>query len=296
MILETKGFNQVMASSSLSVQATNLVAMYDARAPGYDAGNGGWHVELGIDFVKWIEPAPGASVLDLACGTGLVTIVLAKAVGPDSIVVGIDISPGMLEQAKAKPIDQDCAKITWLEHDITDLNDVEAVQSVVRDRGGFDIISCCSALVLLPDAAPTVRYWATLLKRGGRMIVDVPTEHKTLQHLFTGALRDAVGTSLPFDRSWVKDKYSLEMLYKAAGLGIDKTFQTRSYIPEKWYEAHEQDAVFDEQTETTYKGFAANGTLEKARQVWPKIWQANLRDNGKFWDGHPLYVTIGRRR
>ena len=269
--------------------------MYDARAPGYDAGNGGWHAELGIDLVKWMQPVPGARILDLACGTGLVTIPAARAVGPAGIVVGIDISPGMLEQAKAKPIDQDCAKITWLEHDITDLNDVEIFQRVVEDHGGFDIISCCSALVLLPDPAFAIQGWAPLLKRGGRMIVDVPTEHKTLQHLFTGALRDAVGTSLPYDRSWVKDKHSLEMLCKAAGLSIDKTFQTRSYIPEKWYEAHEQDAVFDEQTETTYKGFAINGTLEKARQEWPKLWQANLRDSGKFWDGHTLYVTIGRR-
>jgi len=62
------------------------------------------------------------------------------------------------------------------------------------------------------------------------MIIDVPTEDKTLQHLFTVDLRSAMGPTftLPFDRSWTHDIRSLE----------------------KFYEGDERDAVFEEQTPT----------------------------------------------
>ncbi len=89
--------------------------------------------------------------------------------------------------------------------------------------------------------------------------------------------------------------HSLEKLYEKAGLVIEKSFRTRSAIPEKWYEADEGDAVFEKETQNTYKGFAQEGKLEEARKVWPALWKNNLRENSKFWDGHPLYVTIGRK-
>ena len=38
--------------------------MYSGRAPSYDAATGGWHVQLGLDFVEWIAHTVGASVLD----------------------------------------------------------------------------------------------------------------------------------------------------------------------------------------------------------------------------------------
>ncbi len=56
-----------------------------------------------------------------------------------------------------------------------------------------------------------------------------------------------------------------------------------------------RDAVFEEQTLTIYKSFLAKGNLEGARKAWPSVWDANLRENGKVWDGHSLYVTIGRK-
>ena len=269
--------------------------MYDNRAASYDASTGGWHAHLGRDFVEWIEPASGASVLDLACGTGLVTIPASKAVGRSGKVIGVDLSPGMLREARSKKLDEDCAMIDWVEHDITSLDDIDTIQNVVNQDGGFDIVSCCSALVLLSDPQAAIKHWAKFLKPGGKLIIDVPTEDKTLQYLFTVDLRDAVGASLPFDRSWVHDIHSLEKLYEQAGLVVEKSLRTRSYIPEKWYDAGERDAVFDEQTATVYKSFSADGKLEEARKAWVGIWDANLSEGGRLWDGHALYVTIGRK-
>ena len=45
---------------------------------------------------------PGSSVLDVACGTGLVTCRAAVRVGNAGIVIGIDISEHMIEKARAR--------------------------------------------------------------------------------------------------------------------------------------------------------------------------------------------------
>lgn len=268
--------------------------MFNARAPGYDTGNGGWHVELGLDFVNWIKPNPGEIALDLACGTGLVTLPLASAVGPNGKVLAIDLSPGMLEEARKKPLSKDSAPITWIEADITSLSTLSQIQSILQNHGGFDIITLCSAFVLLPDPLAAVKHWSALLKPGGRMIIDVPTENKTLQYLFTVDLRQAVGLGMPFERDWIKDVRSLGKLYEDAGVYVEKSWRTRSYLPEKWYEAEQAMQVFDEQTSKTYKTFAEKGKLKKARAFWPEMWEQNLTD-GQFWDGHALYITIGRK-
>ena len=48
-------------------------------------------------LLEMLAPQPGEHVLEVACGTGLVTLRVAEAVGPDGAVVGTDISDGMLK-------------------------------------------------------------------------------------------------------------------------------------------------------------------------------------------------------
>jgi hypothetical protein len=151
---------------------------------------------------------------------------------------------------KHKALDEGCAKIGWIEHGVTSL---KKLSRALSDRKGIDVISCCSAFVLLMDLATTTMSWASLPGSGGKMIIDVPTEDKTLQHLFTVDLRSAMGPTftLPFDRSWTHDIRSLEKFYEEARLVVEKSWRTKSYIPEKWYEGDKRDAVFEEQTPTT---------------------------------------------
>jgi hypothetical protein len=52
-------------------------------------------------------------------------------------VIGIDITPGMLREAGNKTLDEGCAKIEWIEHDVTSLNEIEAVQSVAPAERWF---------------------------------------------------------------------------------------------------------------------------------------------------------------
>lgn len=82
-IMDTDHKNQILAS-------------YGRQAPSYDDSSGGWHVTLGQDFVTWLDPQPKEIALDLACGTGLVTIPLARRLGAQGRVVAIDLTREMI--------------------------------------------------------------------------------------------------------------------------------------------------------------------------------------------------------
>lgn len=279
-----------------SKEASTSIEMFTRRAQRYDNADGGWHQQLGKDFVEWLTPKPGDSVLDLACGTGLVTIPQAEAAGQNGIVVGVDITAAMLEEAKKKPIKDVNAPITWIEHDVTKVDELEIVQQIVKQRGGFDIISCCSAFVLLPNARDTLKSWVKLLKPGGQVIIDVPTEDHTFQYLWTMSLMEAIGLKMPFNRNWISDIHSLEKMYSDSGLEVVRSWKTESYHPEKWYNADQCDEVFYERVAGMWKSFKEQGTQEEALTAWRQIWNQNLGNKQQVVDGHWLYVSIGIRK
>lgn len=63
------------------------------------------HPRFAAKVVAQTKLQEGWKVLDLACGTGLVTYAAGKAVGPEGTVLGLDISPVMLQQVFCKDIE-----------------------------------------------------------------------------------------------------------------------------------------------------------------------------------------------
>ena len=83
--------------------------------------------------------AMGESVLDVACGTGVVTRLAAEAVGPTGAVVGLDVNPGMLAVARNEtPSD---VTIEWCE---------ATAESVPLDDDSFDAVLCQMSLQFIP--------------------------------------------------------------------------------------------------------------------------------------------------
>src|SRR5262245_63500718 len=77
-----------------------LIADFNAMAATYDTLR---HAQVCAHrLVDLMALAPGAQVLDIATGTGWAAVAAAQRVGPTGTVVGIDISPEMLEQARQK--------------------------------------------------------------------------------------------------------------------------------------------------------------------------------------------------
>ena len=284
-----------MPTAAQSIAAKEAIAHYTRRAPDYDQGSNGWHIALGEQYVSDINPPPGARCLDLACGTGLVTFPLARRAGPLGLVIGVDLTPAMLEIARRRPAEEGAAEMVLLQGDIADLEGLKEIDDVRRD-GGFDVITCCSALVLLADPATAIKSWAGLLKEGGKFITDVPTETHTLQYLFSWELRGAMGLRNEFDRSWVKDVHSVENLCVDAGLVVERSWRTGSQGgQDKEYRLEDGEMVFEEQVKK-YQDFMDLDKLDVMKVRFLEMWRRECaRGGGMFRDGHWLYVTIARK-
>ena len=73
---------------------------------------------------------PGDVVLDVGCGTGLNFLAIEGAIGSQGRIIGIDLSPDMLKQARARVADDGWTNVTLIESTIDTASvpqDVDAV-------------------------------------------------------------------------------------------------------------------------------------------------------------------------
>ncbi len=105
----------------------------------------------------------GQHVLDVACGTGVVTRLAAGQVGETGQVTGLDINPGMLTVARTLPRPAG-APITWQEGSALALPFPDAA---------FDAVLCQQGLQFFPDRPLAVREIHRVLRPGGRVAVSV---------------------------------------------------------------------------------------------------------------------------
>ena len=108
-----------------SPTAQEIKALFNQIAPVYDSLNDGLSFGLHRIWksmaVKWSNPSPSAKALDLCCGSGDLTFLLAKQVTEGS-VFGVDFSPQLLEVAKEKESVKPGSKpIEWLEANVLNL-------------------------------------------------------------------------------------------------------------------------------------------------------------------------------
>ena len=156
--------------TSNSATRTAVAASFDARAATYDQN--AMHRELAVAVVRFCDLRGVRTVLDVATGTGLVPRALlaerAGAAQRDPLrVVAVDLSPGMLAVARQELAEIHGADVTLLEADAAALPVPDA---------SVDLVTCVTALHLMPDHADVVAEWARVLRPGGRAVTATFTE------------------------------------------------------------------------------------------------------------------------
>ncbi len=106
--------------------ATQIRTIFDRIAPVYDQLNDwlslGQHRIWKQMAVKWSQPQPGETCLDLCCGSGDLALLLGRRVGHTGHVIGVDFSPAQLAIARQRTQAQyPPAPINWVEADVLDL-------------------------------------------------------------------------------------------------------------------------------------------------------------------------------
>lgn len=142
---------------------------WDRAASTYDEA---WSAQLSPARSLLFEMADlreGESVLDVACGSGLVTLEAARRIGGDARILGTDLSDGMLDQARRAAANADLDHVEFLRSDAESLGVPEA---------GFDAALCALGLMYAPDPVAALREMRRAVKPGGRVVAAVWGERR----------------------------------------------------------------------------------------------------------------------
>ena len=149
----------------------------------------------------------GHRVLDVACGTGVLTRAVAKRVGSEGLAVGIDNNAGMLDVAREK-----APEIEWQQ---------ASAEALPLEDDSFDCVVSQFGLMYFEDRQCTLQEMMRVLRPGGNLAIVVwdklenspghTAEDRLWQRLFGDEAADEVPDSLG-------DQNTLQRLFASAGI------------------------------------------------------------------------------
>lgn len=152
----------------------------------------------------------GNQVVDVACGTGVVSRYAAVEAGESGKVTGVDLNPEMLAVAQAVPSPPG-VPIDWHECDAA---------SMPFDEGVFDVALCQFSLMFFPDQPAALREIRRVLKPKGKLGLSVWCSGPYDQ-VFEGLLANYVGEEAARSPIWsFGDVEWLRSLIEDAGFSI----------------------------------------------------------------------------
>jgi SAM-dependent methyltransferase len=242
------------------------------------------------DLVERAQPGAREAVLDIACGTGVVTRLTAKRAAQGR-VVGLDLNAAMLAVARAVP--HDGSPITWIEGSALDLPFPPA---------SFDLILCQLGLQFFPDQGRALREMRRVLSGTGRVALSVysPIERTPGANAFVLALDQVLGA----DASRTKrgehafaDPRQVEALLKDAAFGglevrtVQQTIAFPSVLDYVRFQllATPMTALLKDATEAERQATIAAVASKMASLSTP-----GMLDGGKFTFPQEAYVAVAR--
>ncbi|KAF9695286.1 hypothetical protein EKO04_006860 [Ascochyta lentis] len=273
-------------------QADGAIKFYESRAMNYD---GTWHDDFTSRFISHIDIQPGQQVLDLACGTGLLTFLEADAVGSSGQVVGVDVTPSMLgvAESKKKKAGDKFSNVTFLEGDVLHLEEINALKGRT-----FDVITVASALVLFPDPKAAIEHWSQFLKPGGILALDATHPRNLVAGMVLERVARRLELPIPYNRSWSKSESSLKELLESAGLEVDKvvTVDHQAGYGRRYYEMEQWDDFFVENVivKDVARTFANNDIRRKAQGVYKEEWE-KLAIDGKVEEVDSVFLGVAHK-
>jgi len=112
--------------------------------------------------LELIAARPGMRILDLACGPGTLTRVLAAQVAPGGEVVGVDLAAGMIELART-------SAPANARFEVMDMEQLSFADS------SFDAVACGHGLQFAPDLVRALREARRVLRPGAMLAASVPS-------------------------------------------------------------------------------------------------------------------------
>jgi SAM-dependent methyltransferase len=131
------------------------------------------------------ELRPGERMVDVGCGAGIDSLIAAKKVGSEGRVIGVDMTPSMLEKARRAAKEAGLAGVVEFREGYA--------EELPIDDGWADVVISNGVLNLMPDKAAALEEMSRVLKPGGRLQIGdilvqkaVPESAKRKIDLWTG--------------------------------------------------------------------------------------------------------------
>jgi len=118
------------------------------------------------DLLALVEKRPNLKIIDLGCGTGELTKVLAESL-PNSDVTGLDSSPQMLEKAGS----HQTPNLRFEQEDLSALT------------GSWDLIFSNAAIQWVNNHKKLIPIIYSKLNPGGQICVQIPSNHNHISHV-----------------------------------------------------------------------------------------------------------------
>jgi ubiquinone/menaquinone biosynthesis C-methylase UbiE len=165
---------------------------------------------LADELIRTASLRPQDRVLDVACGTGVVTRLAAKCVQGGGRADGLDVNPGML--AVARTISADSA-IDWYE---------TSAEAMPLPDGSYDVALCQMGLQFMPGKVQALREIRRILAPGGRALFNLSGPKPAVFAIMADALSRHID---PRCADFVEVVFSLHDAGELGGLMADAGFE-----------------------------------------------------------------------
>lgn len=186
----------------------------------YETFMGVWSRKVGDEFLTWLNPAPGLLWIDVGCGNGAFTALLAERAKP-SAILGVDPSPAQLDYARKRP---DVAGARFEEG--------HAMALPAPDKS-VDAAVMALVIAFVPDPAKGVAEMARVVRPGGLVSAYMWDWPEGFPFYHSQKIIEDKGFATVAPPSWdASRKARLEELWHEAGLG---GIESREIIVERTF-------------------------------------------------------------
>lgn len=159
--------SEAESEDSIAVlESSEVRSLYDRMAPFYDVASKpyGWFGtrRLAERAIEELRLETGDIVVELGTGTGRNLEALSAAVGPAGKVIGVDLSPGMLEVAQGRVDETRLANVELVEEDMT----------VYELPAGTAGVLSTYAMEMLPTYEKMISSLVGQVRPGGRIVLN----------------------------------------------------------------------------------------------------------------------------
>jgi SAM-dependent methyltransferase len=221
----------------------------------------------------------------------MVSFAALEHFGAGTTVHSVDISASSLEIARDKAVSKgvDVDKAKFFQGSVVELGTLQI------EKGQYSLITCCSALVLLPGKLETtLRKWGAYLKPDGVLIFDLPAKDT---QVITYSLSKAIAPyRVPtVAREWIASEDSVKQLIIESGMAVHDVFVTRVYKTTQM-QLYEAQAYWDRAVAGPIYDISGLGPEERECAKQAFLGMMNERaENGVVRDEFGFYVGVERK-